>query len=129
MNVRRFVLMPTVWDFLDSLKFSWMQTSLASVIVVGFTCGIIGVFVLLRQLVFMGEGVAHTAFAGGALGILLGINPFITILLFATTSSVAIGYINEKTEMNTEISIGVMFSFFLALAIVFIGLTGSSSRT
>jgi iron/zinc/copper transport system permease protein len=73
-------------------------------------------------MVFLGEAIAHSAFAGAALGILLNINPIWTIMLFSTGSAIGIGYVNEKRVMKDEIVIGIVFSFFMALAIFFIGL-------
>ncbi|MFX0095667.1 MAG: metal ABC transporter permease, partial [Candidatus Hodarchaeota archaeon] len=61
-------------------------------------------------------------FAGAALALLIGINPLFTILLFSVGSATGIGYVNEKKLMSNEVIIGIIFSFFMALAILFIGL-------
>jgi len=108
--------------FLRSLERPWMQRALLAAFIVGIISAIIGVFVLLRGMVFLGEAIAHSAFAGAALGILLGINPIWPILVFGIISAVSVGYVNEKKIMRDEVIIGVFFSFFMALAILFIGL-------
>ena len=111
--------MPTFTDFLNTLGQEWMQRAILSAILIGTVCALIGVFVLLRGLVFLGEAIAHSAFAGAALGLLLGIDPLWTILLFGTSAAIGIGYVNEKEIMRNEVIVGVSFSFFMALAILF----------
>lgn len=118
----------SLWDFFVNLQYSFMQRSLIAVTVVGVTCGIIGVFIILKGLSFLGAGIAHSCFAGGALAILLGTNPFWTILFFGETSSFIIGYVNEKSSNEKQdTSVGIMFSFTMALAVLFVALNRSYS--
>ncbi|MFX1328127.1 MAG: metal ABC transporter permease [Promethearchaeota archaeon] len=111
-------------DFFASLiNHSFLQRALVTSIVVGVICGLVGVFIILRGLVFMGAGIAHSSFAGGALGILLGINPFITIFMFSTGAAMTIGFINEKGYIeDNNVAVGIIFSLTMALAILFISL-------
>ncbi|MCK5140624.1 MAG: metal ABC transporter permease, partial [Candidatus Heimdallarchaeota archaeon] len=104
------------------LNYEFMQKALIAAIFIGVICALIGTFVLLRGLVFLGEAIAHSAFAGAALAILLGMDPLLVIMAFSVLSSISIGYVNEKKLMKDEIIIGVIFSFFMALAILFISL-------
>lgn len=109
--------------FFDALrKYSFLQRALISAVIIGIICSLIGVFILLRKMVFLGQGIAHSAFAGAALGLLLGVDPLLTILLFSVFSALTIGYVDEKKLIESEVMIGVIFSFFMALAILFIGM-------
>lgn len=107
--------------FINSLDYSFVQRALVASLIVGSICAIVGVFVLLRGIIFLGEAVTHSAFAGATFGILFAIEPIYTIIAFAITGAVAVGYVNEKKVMNDEIIIGVTFTFMMALAILFIG--------
>ncbi len=111
-------------NFFEALmEFTFLQRALITSILVGVICGLVGVFIILRQLVFMGAGIAHASFAGGALGILIGVNPFLTIFLFGTGSAFTIGFINEKGYVeDNNVAVGIIFSFTMALAILFISL-------
>ena len=64
--------MASVDDFIQSLQYEWMQRAVISAILIGIICSIIGVFIILRGMIFLGEAIAHSAFAGAALAILLG---------------------------------------------------------
>ena len=107
--------------FINSLQFSFVQRALVASLIVGSICAIVGVFVLLRGLVFLGEAVTHSAFAGATFGILFMIEPIYSIILFAVIGAVTVGYVNEKKVMNDEIIIGVTFTSMMALAVLFIG--------
>ncbi|MCK5157658.1 MAG: metal ABC transporter permease, partial [Candidatus Heimdallarchaeota archaeon] len=114
-------------EFFQAFQYPFMQYALIAGVVIGIVCSIIGVFVLLRGLIFLGQAIAHSAFAGAALAILTGIDPILTIIGFSVVSAVGIGYVNQKKLMNSEVIIGIVFAFFMALAILFIGLHGEYS--
>ena len=108
------------------LKYDFLQRALIASITVGIVCGLIGVFILLRSLIFMGEGIAHASFAGGALGILIGINPFYTVFLFSAGSAMSIGYINEKGYIeDNNVAVGIIFALTMACGILFVALIPS----
>lgn len=111
-------------NFFEALmEFTFLQRALVTSILVGVICGLVGVFIILRQLVFMGAGIAHASFAGGALGILIGVNPFLTIFMFGAGSALTIGFINEKGYVeDNNVAVGIIFSFTMALAVLFISL-------
>ncbi|MBD3351468.1 MAG: iron chelate uptake ABC transporter family permease subunit [Candidatus Lokiarchaeota archaeon] len=109
-------------DALEDLSEPVLFRPFITGIIIGVVCGLIGVFMVLKGLVFFGNGIAHSAFAGGALGILLGINPLITIAIFALATSAGIGYIREKTKLTNETAIGIFFAFSMGLGVVFIQL-------
>ncbi|MFW9923163.1 MAG: metal ABC transporter permease [Candidatus Thorarchaeota archaeon] len=121
------ILLSRFTEFFLSFKYDFMQKAFISAIIIGVVCSIIGVFVLLRGLIFLGQAIAHSAFAGASLAILLGIDPILTIIGFSVVSAIGIGYVNQKKLMNNEVIIGIVFSFFMALAILFIGLHGEYS--
>ncbi len=108
--------------FIQSLTNPLIQRSIIASVIVGTICAIVGVFVLLRGLVFLGEAVTHSAFAGVTFGLLFAIEPIYTTILFAVFGVLLVGYVNEKQVMNDEIIIGVTFTLMMALAVFFIGL-------
>lgn len=123
-NVKEFVstLNANYTIFINSLTNPLIQRSVIASVIVGTICSIVGVFVLLRGLVFLGEAVTHSAFAGVTFGLLFAIEPIYTTILFAVGGVLLVGFVNEKQVMNDEIIIGVTFTLMMALAIFFIGL-------
>ncbi len=109
-------------DFFDALTRPFMARSLATALILASICAIVGVFVILRRMVFLIDGISHSAFSGGALAILIGSNPLLTITLFSVLSALSIGAIKEKGKLNNETAIGIIFAFTMSLGIIFIGL-------
>ncbi|MHA1744533.1 MAG: iron chelate uptake ABC transporter family permease subunit [Promethearchaeota archaeon] len=114
--------MVSISEFFRALLQPVVYRPLIAALIIGSVCAVIGVFMVLRKLVFFGNGIAHSAFAGGTLGILLNINPMISISFFAIITAMAIGYINQRNKLSNEIAIGVLFSLSMALGILFISL-------
>lgn len=107
-----------MWDL---WSFSFFQRAFVSSILIGAACSITGVFVILNGLSFMGAGIAHAAFAGVALGFLLELNPLFLSIIWAIGAVWIIGFTHKKGELKLDASISIMFSFSMALAILFIG--------
>ena len=107
---------------LELLAYDFMQRSLLAAAMVGGLCSVIGVFVVLRGLAFMGAGTAHAAFAGVALGYLMGWPPLFMAILFGLATVWITGWVEEKGRMKLDVSIGILYTATMALAILFIGL-------
>ncbi len=107
---------------LEFLSYEFVQRAIIASILGGITCGIVGVWVVLLNIPFVGVAMSHSAFAGAVFGILFHINPLVTSLLFCLASAVLIGPIADKGDFSPNISVGVIFSFVLGIAFLCIGL-------
>jgi ABC-type Mn2+/Zn2+ transport system permease subunit len=107
---------------LDLLTYDFMQRALLAAAMVGGLCSVIGVFVVLRGLAFVGAGTSHAAFAGVALGYLMGWPPLVLAILFGLATVWITGWVEEKGRMKLDVSIGILYTATMALAILFIGL-------
>ena len=106
----------------ELLSYDFMMRSLMAAALVGAVCSLIGVFVVLRGLAFIGAGTAHAAFAGVTLGYLLGVSPLGLALVFGLATAWTAGLMEEKGRMKLDVSIGILYTSTMALAILFIGL-------
>ncbi len=106
----------------ELFAYDFMQRSLLAAAMVGGLCSVIGVFVVLRGLAFVGAGTAHAAFAGVALGYLIGWSPLGLAILFGLATVWITGWVEEKGRMKLDVSIGILYTTTMALAILFIGL-------
>jgi len=103
-------------------QYHFMQNAILAGLFGGITCSVVGVFVVTMHLSFIGVCIAHAAFAGALLGLLLGFNPLIGALLFSLASAAIIGPMADRGELNPDTSIGIIFSLMLGLAFLFMGL-------
>jgi ABC-type Mn2+/Zn2+ transport system permease subunit len=106
----------------DLLGFAFMQRALLAGALIGAVCAIIGVYVVLKGLSFIGAGIAHASFGGVALGFLLGINPLLTAIGFCLATAWGIGLVARKSQVKEDTAIGIFFASTMALGILFIGL-------
>jgi ABC-type Mn2+/Zn2+ transport system permease subunit len=107
---------------LELLTYDFMQRSLLAAALVGGLCSAIGVFVVLRGLAFVGAGTSHAAFAGVALGYLMGWPPLGLAIVFGLATVWVTGWMEEQGRMKLDVSIGILYTTTMALAILFIGL-------
>ena len=106
----------------ELLGFAFMQRALLAGAIIGAVCAIIGVYVVLRGLSFIGAGIAHASFGGVALGFLLGVNPLLTAIGFCLATAWGIGLVARKSQVKEDTAIGIFFASTMALGILFIGL-------
>lgn len=105
---------------IDFFTLPFMQRALLAGILVGFLASYYGVFVVQRGLGFLGSGLAHAAFGGVALGILLDQEPLIIAVPFTVLIAIGITYVKNKTNLAGDTTIGIFFSVSMALGIIFI---------
>lgn len=72
----------------------------------------------------MGAGISHSALAGVALGLVLGINPTASATVFCALIAVLIGVISRRGHVREDVAIGITFSGTMALGVTLITLSG-----
>lgn len=115
----------------EPLAYEFMQRALLAGIAVAAVCAIIGVFVVQRGLAFLGDGLAHAAFGGIAIGLYLGAsveNAVWIAIPFTTMIALGIGYVLRRTHLRGDVATGVFFAFAFALGVLFLGLRTAHDR-
>ncbi|MCO5250002.1 MAG: metal ABC transporter permease [Candidatus Kapabacteria bacterium] len=105
---------------LEALTYPFFQKALTAGLLTGFTGSYYGVFVVQRKISFIGSGLAHAAFGGVALGLLLGVEPLLTAVPFTILVAIAIVYLQKYTQLAADALIGVLFALSVALGIIFL---------
>ncbi|GAB4364038.1 MAG: metal ABC transporter permease [Calditrichia bacterium] len=104
----------------DVLSLPFMQRALLGGILVGFLASYYGVFVVQRGLSFMGSGLAHAAFGGIALGLLLDAEPLWFAVPFTVVVALGITWVKNRTQLGSDTAVGIFFSVSMALGIIFL---------
>ena len=107
---------------MEVLQYEFMQNALIAGLLAAIACGIVGVYVVVKRLVFISGGIAHASFGGIGLGYLLGINPVLGAMFFAIASALGMGLVTKRTKLSEDTAIGIMWATGMALGIIFIGL-------
>ncbi len=107
---------------LEVLQYDFMRNALLAGLLASVACGIVGVYVVVKRIVFISGGIAHASFGGIGLGYLLGINPIHGAIFFTLASALGMGLVTRKTRLPEDTAIGILWAMGMALGIIFIGL-------
>ncbi|MFM7167396.1 MAG: metal ABC transporter permease [Planctomycetaceae bacterium] len=105
---------------LDPLQYSFMRQALLASTVIGATCSLLGVYVVLRRMAFMGDAIAHTTLPGLVVAYLNRWNLFLGAIIAAIITALGIGWVSRRDQLHEDTAIGVLFSGMFALGIVLI---------
>jgi ABC-type Mn2+/Zn2+ transport system permease subunit len=109
----------------EPFQLVFMQTALASALLIGLTCAVLGVYVVLRRMAFIGDAVAHTALPGLVTAYLHGWSLLGGALVAGILTALGIGWISRRGAIREDTAIGVIFTGFFALGVAQISVTRS----
>lgn len=96
----------------------YMLKIFATAICVGAVTSFVGVFIVLRGLAFLGDGIAHAAITGVALALIIGVHPIIGAALFSLFFATLVGKLSKLRVVRDDTAVGILFSTSLALGII-----------
>jgi manganese/iron transport system permease protein len=110
-----------VIEFLtDPWQLPFMQRAFTVAAVIGLVCGVVGVYVVLRGMAFIGDAVAHSAFPGVALAYAFEGNLLLGGAAAGITTAVLIAFVSQNRRLKEDTVIGVFFAFAFGLGIVLV---------
>lgn len=104
-------------NLLDLMKEPFIIRALLSAIVLAICGGVMGSFIQMRGMSFYADTIAHSAFAGVALGILLGTNLSFSAVAFAIIMGISVLEIRKRTKLSFDTILGVVFATVASLGI------------
>lgn len=108
---------------LELLTYGFIQRAYIGGILIALSASLLGLFLVLRRLSLIGDGLAHASFGGIAIGLLLDVNPIAVALGVASIASLGIHRLMQRARAHGDAAIAVIFSFGMAIAITIIGWT------
>jgi manganese/iron transport system permease protein len=103
---------------LDPLAYGFMQRGLVAAVIVGIVCAVMGAFVVLKGLAFIGDAVSHAAFPGLVIAYLVGIPLYIGGAVAAVSTALAIGFVSRRGSLRFDTAVGVLFAGMFALGVL-----------
>ena len=110
---------------LEPLTYAFMQRGLLAGTMVGILCAVMGVYVVLRGMAFLGDALAHAILPGVAVAYLFGGNLLLGALVAAVVVAMGIGFFSRQGTIKEDTAIGILFAAALSLGVAII----SSIRT
>lgn len=105
---------------LDAFEPAFMQRALVGALLAVVATSLVGTWVVLRGLSFLGDALAHGVIPGIALAVLWGFNPVIGALVAAAVMGILISVVTSRTRIREDASIGLLFVGMLSLGIVIV---------
>lgn len=110
--------MNVVGFFLDPFSFGFMQRGLAATLMIGVVCAVMGTFVVLKGLAFIGDAVSHAAFPGLVIAYILGLPLYLGGAVAAVGTALAIGLVSRRGRLRFDTSVGVLFAGTFAFGVL-----------
>lgn len=110
---------------MEMLQFDFMQRAFIAGILISIICPIIGTFVVLRRLSMIGDTLSHASLAGIAAGMLGNFYPLWGAIIFSVAAAVGIEKLRKNFSQYAELSISIVLSASIGLAVLMISLADS----
>ena len=105
-------------DFLLApLEYEFFVRALVASALVGVACAVVGAFVVLKGMSFVGDAVSHSAFPGVVLAYLLGLPIILGGAVAAIVTALGIGALTRRSGLRADAVIGVLFAGMFALGV------------
>jgi manganese/iron transport system permease protein len=112
---------------LTPLRYPFMVRGLLASLMVGTLCAIVGTYVVLRGMAFLGDALAHAILPGVAVAYLLGQPLLWGALLMGVVTAFGIGVLGRRGEIKEDTAIGIIFAASFALGVALLSTTQSYS--
>ena len=116
-------------DLLEPFSYEFFRNGLIIATLAGALCGLIGVFVVLRGMSYIGHGLSHAVFGGAALAAVLNLNYFIGAGFWGLASGLMIGRVSRKRIIGADAAIGVITTASCAMGLALQARFGQAKRS
>ncbi|MDA8161910.1 MAG: metal ABC transporter permease [Desulfobacteraceae bacterium] len=111
-------------DILHIFSFAFMKRAFLAGGLVGASCAILGVFLVLRREAMIGHGLSHVTFGGVAMGLMLNTAPLPVALAFTIAAAFWINAIKDRAGLGGDTGIGIVSSLGMALGVMLASMAG-----
>ena len=115
-------------DLFKPFEFEFFRNGVIVATLAGALCGVVGCYVVLRNMSYIGHGLSHAIFGGYAVAGLIGINLFLGAGAWGVITALAIGGIVRRRPIGSDAAIGVVTTASFALGLALVQLYGSPGQ-
>ncbi len=116
-------------DLLAPYDFAFFQRGMVAATLAGALCGVLGVFVVLRGMSYIGHGLSHAVFGGAAASAVMSINFFVGAGIWGIISGVLIGRIARQKIIGADAAIGIVTTASFAGGIALLNRYGQARKS
>nr|NQU92998.1 metal ABC transporter permease [Bacteroidota bacterium] len=108
---------------MELLQYRFFLNALLAGVLTAISCGIMGSYIVSKRIVFISGGITHASFGGIGLGYFFGFNPLLGAMVFSILSGLGIEFMSKKTDVREDSVIAILWSFGMAVGVIFVFLT------
>lgn len=105
-------------DILDFIQYSFIQKAFIAGSFIAITCAVLGLFLVLRKMSLIGDGLSHVSFGAIALGLFAGLYPFAVAVPIVMIGAWLMLMVSEKTRMYGDAAIGIISAIGIAGGVI-----------
>ena len=112
----------------EPLAFEFFRQGLAASLLVGALCGMLGVYIVLRRMSYIGHGLSHSVFGGAVIGYVASLNFYLAAGVWGFLSALAINATARRRRIGADAAIGIVTTASFAIGVALISKTRSFTR-
>jgi len=105
-------------NLINILQYQFVERAIIAGLFLGIVCAVMGVFLVLRKMSLIGDGLAHISFGAIAIGIVFGFYPLVTAIPLVIIASLIIYALTRKHIIEGDAIIGILASLGLAMGVI-----------
>jgi manganese/iron transport system permease protein len=113
---------------IDPLQFEFMRRALAAVVLTGVVSGVLGAYVVLRGMAFIGDALSHAVFPGIVIAVALGRSILLGAMVVGLLTACGIALISRNRRVSEDTAIGILFAGMFALGVVLVSSLASYQK-
>jgi len=117
-----------VSGFWEPFGFEFFRNGLTVAVLAGALCGLVGTFVVLRGMSYLGHGLSHAVFGGAALGSVVGVGYYVAAGVWGLASALVIGRVARRGVLRADAVIGVVTTASFAAGVAALSRWGQARR-
>jgi manganese/iron transport system permease protein/iron/zinc/copper transport system permease protein len=114
---------------LEPYRYDFFTNGILVATIAGALCGLLGVFVVLRGMSYIGHGLSHSVFGGAAASAVMGVNYFVGAGIWGVTSGIIIGRIARRRLIGADAAIGVVTTASFAIGLALLNRYGQAKKS
>lgn len=113
---------------LEPLQFEFFRRGLLAALLVGGLCGLIGPYIILRRMSYIGHGLAHAVFGGAVVSFALRVDFYLGAGLWGLLAALLIGLVARRRAIGADAAIGIVTTASFALGVAILSRTRQFTR-
>lgn len=105
---------------LEPLRYEFFRHGLWAALMVGGLCGVVGVYIVLRGMSYIGHGLSHAAFGGAVVGYVMNFNFYVGAGLWGFVAALLIGQVSRRKKIKEDAAIGIVTTASFAVGVALI---------